>query len=108
MKNEKTLHDIIEKIAEKDINKLLSYETLVFDVFFTLLKNGNKFNEEELNIIKRAFAECKNTGAKIEGISRYRRVLTGITKSIKGRFYNEFNYAQSLEKEKQVLEELGY
>lgn len=96
------------KIARIDINKVLNYESLIFNFYYQLLKQSKQFNKDELSTIKKAFTYCSESDVKIESIARQRRVLTGITKGVKGELFNEANYIKSLEKEKEFVEDLGY
>lgn len=106
--NSEKIKNVILQIARIDINKVLDYQCLIFNFYYKLLKKSNKFNEDELKTIREAFKYCSQSDVKIESIARQRRVLTGITKGVKGELFNEANYIKSLEKEKEFVEDLGY
>lgn len=106
--NSEKIKEMILRIARVDINKILDYQSLIFNFYYQLLKQSKQFNEDELKTIKKAFKYCSESDCKIESIARQRRVLTGITKGVKGELFNEANYIKSLEKEKEFVEDLGY
>ena len=106
--NREKIKEIILKMARVDINTILNYEKLIFNFYYKLVKDSEQFNENELSTIKKAFKYCSENDVKIESIARQRRVLTGITKGVKGELFNEANYIKSLEKEKEFVEDLGY
>lgn len=106
--NSEKIKKIILSIGRTDINKILDYQKLIFNFYYKLVKDSNQFNEDELSAIRKAFKYCSDSDVKIESINRQRRVLTGITKGVKGELFNEANYIKSLEKEKEMLTDLGY
>lgn len=99
---------IIEKIASTKIEVLFSYERLLFSVLYQIIKNSGNFTKEELSAIKKGFHYCANSKLKIEGVSRYRRVLTGVTKGEKGKYYEPFQCAKAKKNVKKLKKELGY
>lgn len=99
---------IVDGLFERDEKMMLNYERLVFNTYLTNYRDRVVMSQEDEAFLMHFLRHSIDSGIKIEGISRYRRLLTGVTQGVRGRFYNTFRHLKSLEKESKVKTELGY